>query len=74
MPLEFIYLNSPPVVEVNRDKQKAMGKEEWHKVKLEKSIKNDSIEVRKNKTKKTNNKTNKQKRTKSKSNFKLTNS
>ena len=26
MPLEFIYLNSPPVVAVNRDKRKAMGK------------------------------------------------
>ena len=26
MPLEFIDLNSPPVVAVNRDKRKAMGK------------------------------------------------
>ena len=36
------------------DKQKAMGKEKWHKVKFEKSTKNDSIEFRKQK------KTNKQ--------------
>ena len=56
MPLEFIYLNSPPVVAVNCDNQKAMGKEKWHKVKFEKSTKNGSIEFRKQK------KTNKQKR------------
>ena len=59
MPLEFIYLNSPPVVAVNCDNRKAMGKEEWHKVKFEKSTKNDSIEFREQKTKKTI-KTNKQ--------------
>ena len=39
MPLEFIYLNSPPVVAVNCDNRKAMGKEKWHKVKFEKSTK-----------------------------------
>ena len=64
MPLEFIYLNSPPVVAVNCDNQKAMGKEKWHKVKFEKSTKNDSIEFRKQK----------QKNAKWKSNFKSTNS
>ena len=47
MPLEFIYLNSPPVVVVNCDNRKAMGKEKWHKTKFEKSTKNDSIEFRK---------------------------
>ena len=47
MALEFIYLNSPPVVAVNCDNQKAMGKEKWHKTKFEKSTKNNSIEFRK---------------------------
>ena len=47
MPLEFIYLNSVPVVAVNCDNRKAMGKEKWHKTKFEKSTKNDSIEFRK---------------------------
>ena len=51
MPLKFIYLNSPPVVAVNCDNRKAMGKEKWHKVKFEKSTKNDSIEFRKKKDK-----------------------
>ena len=59
MLLEFIYLNSPPVVTVNCDNRKAMGKEKWYKVKFEKSTKNDSIEFREQKTKKTI-KTNKQ--------------
>ena len=62
MPLEFIYLNSPPVVAVNCDNRKAMGKEKWHKVKFEKSTKNDNIEFREQKTKqkqKTNNQTKK---------------
>ena len=70
MPLEFIYLNSPPVVAVNCDNRKAMGKEKWHKLKFEKSTENDSIEFRKQ------NKKNKQtnKKTKWKSNFKSTNS
>ena len=76
MPLEFIYLNSPPVVAVNCDNRKAMGKEKWHKVKFEKSTKNDSIEFRKqNKNKKqTNKQTNGNQRTKWKSNFQSTNS
>ena len=52
MPLEFNYLNSPPVVAVNCDHRKAMGKEKWHKVKFGKSTKNDSIEFRKQKTNK----------------------
>ena len=60
MPLEFIYLNSPPVVAVNCDNRKAMGKEKWHKVKFEKSTKNDSIEFRKQK-KQTNKQTNRKK-------------
>ena len=62
MPLKFVYLNSPPVVAVNCDNRKAMGKEKWHKVKFEKSTKNDSIEFREQKTKKqkqTNQQTNK---------------
>ena len=71
MPLEFNYLNSPPVVAVNCDNRKAMGKEKWHKVKFEKSTKNDSIEFRKQKNKQTNKQT---KKTKWKSNFKSTNS
>ena len=50
MPLEFIYLNSPPVAAVNCDNQKAMGKEKWHKVKFEKSTKNDGIEFREQNT------------------------
>ena len=84
MRLEFIYLNSPPVVAVNRDNRKTMGKEKWHKVKFEKSTKNDSIEFREQKTKqkqktnkqtkKTNKHTNKQKKIKWKSSFKSTNS
>ena len=76
MPLEFICLNSFPAVAVNCDNRKAMGKEKWHKVKFEKSTKNDSIEFRKqNKTKGKKTKTNKQtKKTKWKSNFKSTNS
>ena len=53
MPLEFIYLNSPPAVAVNCDNRKAMGKQKWHKVKFEKSRKNDSIEFRKQKKKQT---------------------
>ena len=57
MTLEFVYLNSPPVVAVNCDNRKAMGKEKWHKVKFEKSTKNDSIEFREqNKHKKKNKK------------------
>ena len=51
MPLKFIYLNSPTVFAVNCDNRKAMGKEKWHKVKFEKSTKNDSIEFRKQKQK-----------------------
>ena len=34
MPLEFINFNSPPVVAVNCDNRKAMGKEKWHKKRL----------------------------------------
>ena len=52
MPLEFIYLNSPPVVAVTCDNRKAMGKQKWHKVKFEKYTKNDSIEFRKQNKKK----------------------
>ena len=85
MPLEFIYLNSPPVVAVNCDNRKAMGKEKWHKVKFEKFTKNDSIKFREQKNKiktknkqtkkkQTNKHTNKQKKIKWKSSFKSTNS
>ena len=52
MSLEFTYLNSPPVIAVNCDNRKAMGEEKWHKVKFEKSKKNDSIELREQNTKK----------------------
>ena len=37
MPIRFIDLNFPPVVAVNCDNQKAMGKEKWHRMKFEKS-------------------------------------
>ena len=37
MPLEFIYLNSPPVVAVNYDIGKIMGKEKLSTTRLEKS-------------------------------------
>ena len=49
MLLEFIDLNSPPVVAVNCDYRKAMGNEKWHKARLEKSPKNDNIEFSKKK-------------------------
>ena len=71
MPLEFIYLNFSPVVAVNCDKRKSMGKEKWHKVKFVESTKNDSIEFRKQKKKPTNKQT--KKKTKWKSSFKSTN-
>ena len=60
MSLEFIYLNSPPVVVVNCDNPKAMGKEKWQNVKFEKSTKNDSIDFRKKKTKNKTKQTSKQ--------------
>ena len=78
MPLEFIYLNSPPVLAVNFDNRKAMGKEKWHKIKFEKYTKNDSIELRKQnkkqkinkkKKQKTNKQTNKQTKDKMKIKF-----
>ena len=49
MPREFINLNSPPVVAVNCDNGKAMGKEKKHKTRFEKSTKKDNIEFRKKK-------------------------
>ena len=49
MLLEFIDLNSRPVVAVNGDNRKAMGNEKWHRAKLEKSPKNDNIEYSKKK-------------------------
>ena len=45
MPLEFTELNSSPVVTVNCDNRKAMGKEQWNRSRLEKSTKNDNIGV-----------------------------
>ena len=47
MLLEFIDLYSPPVVAINCDNRKAMGKEKWDRTRLEK--KNDNIEIRKKK-------------------------
>ena len=47
MPLEFISLNSPPVIAVNCYNRKAMGKEKWHRKRLEKSTKNDNTELKK---------------------------
>ena len=61
MPLELIYLNSPPVVAVNCDNWKAMGKGKWHK----KSLKNPQKIVAQSLEKK---------KTKCKSNFKSINS
>ena len=49
MPLEFIDLNSPPVVAVNCDNGKAMGKEKWRRTRFDKSTKTDNIECRKKK-------------------------
>ena len=79
MPLEFIYLNSHPVVAVNCDKRKAMGKEKWHKVKFEKSKRmiaqsSENKKQKKQKNKQTNKQTKDKKKTKWKSNFKSTNS
>ena len=48
MPLEFIDLNSLPVVAVNCDNRKAMGKEKLHRTRLEKSTENDNMEFKKN--------------------------
>ena len=47
MPLEFINLNSDPVVAVICDNRKAMGKEKWDRMKFEKSTKNDNIDFSK---------------------------
>ena len=45
--LEFIDLNSPPVVAVNCYNRKAMDKEQWHRTRLEKSTKNYNIDLMK---------------------------
>ena len=45
MPLEFNDLNSPPVVAVNCDNRKAMGKEKWHRMSLERSRENNNMEL-----------------------------
>ena len=47
MPLEFIDLNSPPVVAVNCDNKKAMGKEKSHGTRPEKLTKHDNVEIMK---------------------------
>ena len=39
MPFEFIDFNSPPMVAVNCDNQKAMVKEQWHRKRYEKLTK-----------------------------------
>ena len=49
MSLEFIDLNSSPVVAVNYDNRKDMGKEKWHRTKFKKSTKSDNIDFRKKK-------------------------
>ena len=56
MPIQFLYLNSPPVVAVNFDNRKTMGKEKWHKVNFEKSTKKiaQSLENKTKKNKQTN--------------------
>ena len=57
MPLEFVDLNSSPVVAVNCDNRKAMVKQKWHRTRFEKSKtktlqhrvqkeKNDKMEIR----------------------------
>ena len=45
MLLEFIDVNSPPVVALNCDNRKDMGKEKWHRTRFEISTKNDNMEV-----------------------------
>ena len=47
MPLDIINLNSPPVVGINCDNGKAMGKEQLHRKSLEKSTKSDNTELKK---------------------------
>ena len=42
MPLEFINLSFPPVVAVNCDNRKAMGKK-WHRMSLKRSTENNDI-------------------------------
>ena len=49
MPLEINDLKSPLIVSVNCDNRKAMGKEKWHRMRFEKSTKNDDIDFRKKK-------------------------
>ena len=49
MPLEFIHMNSHPVVAVNCDNRKAVGNEQWHRTSFGKSTKNDNIKFRKKK-------------------------
>ena len=44
MLLEFTDLDSPPIVAVNCDSGKAMGKEKWCRTRFDKSTKNDNIE------------------------------
>ena len=45
MPLKFINLNSPPVVAVNSGNGRALGKEKWHRKSLERSTKNNNMEL-----------------------------
>ena len=49
MSLQFIDLSSSPVVAVNCDNQKDMGKEKWHRTKFKTSTKSDNIDFRKKK-------------------------
>ena len=45
MPLEFNNLNSLPVVAVNCDNGKAIRKEKWQRASLERSTKNNNMEL-----------------------------
>ena len=38
MLLEFIDMDTPPVVAINCDNRKAMGKEKWDRTRLEKKM------------------------------------
>ena len=45
MPLKFIILNSPPVAAVNCNNGETVGKEKLHGTGLERSTKNNNIEL-----------------------------
>ena len=45
----ILWSNSLTVVAVNCDNRKVMGKEKWHRMRFEKSTKDDNIEFKKKK-------------------------